>query len=206
MSWLTVARRSLVSFDPCRWSYTAPFLLGLRAYNVYGSESTRLPQESAGMAPARSLDDVVVTKTSDGQQQDLPGTVGTEEVARAALLPQPAALIAMRILLTNIPAVCFTVANVTLLAVGMLCFTTDSSAIALRHALWSFALPILAIELLLFALTMLLAVENALVKNLPPHVDSVACVALAVVWVAFNVVMIGVFVGTRLRSGRKMIG
>ena len=57
-----------------------------------------------------------------------------------------------------------------------------------------------------FALTMLLAVENALVKNLPPHVDSVACVALAVVWVAFNVVMIGVFVGTRLRSGRKMIG
>ena len=136
-------------YDP-RWSWSIPFPLGLSDYNAYGSESTRLPESNEGMHPVS----VVVTRTVTNK---LPGTVGTEDVAAAALLPQPTPLIAMRILLTNIPAIIFSISNVLLLMLPATFLSATPLAAELRSSVLRVVVPITLVQLLLLALTMLLA-------------------------------------------------
>ena len=135
-----------------KWSCTAPFRLGLSTYNHYGSESTRLPQSEAGPLPA-AVDQVTIVSKST---ELLLGTVGTAEVAAASLLPQPAALIAMRLLLANVPAAVFTMANILVVALPLLMLTVDGDRLLWRAFVW-FALPIALAELGIFLITMLLA-------------------------------------------------
>ena len=137
--------------DP-RWSWSAPFPLGLSDFNVYGSASTKLPAgHENDLRPV--MDNVTLTTTNK-----LAGTVGTEDVAAAALLPQPTALTAMRILLTNIPAVIFSISNVLLLVLGATLLSKAPPAAEWRRSLFfNFVLPVTVFEAVLFLLTMLLA-------------------------------------------------